>query len=92
MSLEFGYTGAFVTTTAGINASLDYMSSNSSSTTTTSSEETSGTVQDLDEQYLLEEYGIPTSVTRDYGFTWNLGTKKGRSGHRRSGGHAGYRL
>lgn len=76
MSLEFGYTGAFVTTTAGINASLDYMSSNSSSTTTSTSEETSGTVQDLDEQYLLEEYGIPTSVTRDYGFTWNVGTKK----------------
>lgn len=76
MSLEFGYTGAFVTTTAGINASLDYMSSNSSSTTTSTSEETSGTVQDLDEQYLLEEYGIPTSVTRDYGFTWNVGTTK----------------
>ena len=76
MSLEFGYTGAFVTTTAGINMSLDYMATSSSSTTTSSSEETSGTVQDLDEQYLLEEYGIPTSVTRDYGFTWNLGTKK----------------
>lgn len=76
MSLEFGYTGAFVTTTAGINMSLDYMATSSSSTTTSTSVETSGTVQDLDSKYLLEEYGIPEYITQSYGFTWNLGTRK----------------
>ena len=29
-------------------------------------------MQNLDWQYLLEEYGIPENVTKSYGFTWNL--------------------
>ncbi|OUN13486.1 InlB B-repeat-containing protein [Flavonifractor sp. An9] len=57
---------------AGAYASLEYMHSNSSSTTTASETETSGAVQNLDWQYLLEEYGIPENVTKSYGFTWNL--------------------
>ena len=57
---------------AGAYASLEYMHSSSSSTTTASETETSGAVQNLDWQYLLEEYGIPESVTKSYGFTWSL--------------------
>lgn len=56
----------------GAYASLEYMHSKSSSTTTASETETSGAVQNLDWQYLLEEYGIPEQVTKSYGFTWNL--------------------
>ena len=72
MSLEFGYTGAFFTSTAGVNTSLEYMSGKSTTTTESTSKETSGTVQDLDAGYLLDEYGIPYNVTQSYGFTWNL--------------------
>lgn len=61
---------------AGGYASLEYMHSNSSSTTTASETETSGAVQNLDWQYLLEEYGIPENVTKSYGFTWSLAKDK----------------
>ena len=57
---------------AGGYVSLEYMHSNSSSTTTASETETSGAVQNLDWQYLLDEYGIPEKVTKSFGFTWNL--------------------
>lgn len=57
---------------AGGYVSLEYMHSNSSSTTVASETETSGAVQNLDWQYLLDEYGIPENVTKSYGFTWNL--------------------
>ncbi|WP_191433996.1 InlB B-repeat-containing protein [Flavonifractor sp. An112] len=65
---EIGDNGA----KAGVYASLEYMHSSSTSTTTASETETSGAVQNLDWQYLLEEYGIPESVTKSFGFTWNL--------------------
>ena len=58
---------------AGVNYSLEEMAGSSTSTTTSSETETSGTVQDLDWQYLRDEYGIPDTVTRSYGFTWGLG-------------------
>lgn len=67
---EFGVSGSGAK--AGGYVSLEYMHSSSKSYTTSSSIDTTGAVQNLDWQYLLEEYGIPEEVTKSYGFTWNL--------------------
>ncbi|HJA29820.1 MAG TPA: fibronectin type III domain-containing protein [Candidatus Olsenella pullicola] len=73
ISATTGFNMGMFSVMAGVNYSLEKMAGNSTSKTTSSETETSGTVQDLDWKYLLEEYGIPESVTRSYGFTWNLG-------------------
>lgn len=73
ISATTGFNMGMFSVMAGVNYSLEEMAGNSTSKTTSSETETSGTVQDLDWKYLLEEYGIPESVTRSYGFTWNLG-------------------
>ena len=73
ISATTGFNMGMFSVMAGVNYSLEEMKGNSTSKTTSSETETSGTVQDLDWKYLLEEYGIPESVTRSYGFTWNLG-------------------
>ncbi|NLA86163.1 MAG: fibronectin type III domain-containing protein, partial [Clostridiales bacterium] len=72
MTATFGFDACFVSSKAGFYGSLDYMNEKSESTTTSSTTETSGTVQDLDDMALLRD-GIPESVTRAYGFTWELG-------------------
>ena len=72
MTATFGFDAGFVSSKAGFYGSLDYMNEKSESTTTSSTTETSGTVQDLDDMALLRD-GIPESVTRAYGFTWELG-------------------
>ena len=76
ISATTGFNMGMFSVMAGVNYSLEEMAGNSTSKTTSSETETSGTVQDLDWKYLLEEYGIPESVTRSYGFTWNLGKKE----------------
>ena len=72
MSILAGFELAENGAKAGGYASLEYMHSESSSTTTASETETSGAVQNLDWQYLQDEYGIPEVVTKSYGFTWSL--------------------
>lgn len=74
ISMEFGYSGAFVEATAGVNYSLEEMAGSSTTTTTSSETETGGTVQDLDLGYLMDEYSLPESVIRSFGFTWELGS------------------
>ncbi len=76
ISATTGFNMGMFSVMVGVNYSLDEMAGNSKSKTTSSETETSGTVQDLDWKYLLEEYGIPESVTRSYGFTWNLGKRE----------------